>query len=107
MAQIPNHLLHDWIERLNDVAETQNMDPGLASELRSLAARASAFLAEGPHGAITDRRRGLGRGLESLIPTGSGSVEDIGVLRAKLRRIAESASPDPSVGTEGPLRVES
>lgn len=109
MAQVPNHLLRDWIVQLNDVAETQHLDPSMAAELRGLAARADAFLAENSQGGTADKRRGLGRGLEALIPTDSERVEDIVALRDRLRRIAASATPaDPitPIAPEEPIRLD-
>ncbi len=101
MARIPNHLLREWIVTLNDVAASQQTDPGMAAELRRLAAMVDAFLTEVPSGGTYDKRRGLGRGLEALIPTQPGPIEDLGELRQRLRRIAASAAPVESTSGEG------
>lgn len=106
MAQVPNHLLRDWIVQLNDVAGSQHVDPGMAAELRGLAARANAFLTETSLGGTSDKRRGLGRGLEALIPTDSRGVDDIVELRERLRRIAASVTPTDSNSPERSYTAE-
>ncbi len=93
MARVPNNLLRDWIVQLNEVAESQYLDPGVAAELRRLAASADGFLTQGTQTVAGDKRRGLGRGLESLIPTDQVRVESIDQLRERLRRIAGEATP--------------
>ena len=106
MAQVPNHLLRDWIVRLNDLAASQHVDPGMAAELRGLAAQANAFLTEDSQGGTVDKRRGLGRGLEALIPTDSERIDDIVELRDRLRRIAASVPPSSSGATDEPIHTE-
>lgn len=92
MARVPDHLLRDWIERLDDVANAPDLDPAMAEELGLMAGSLRDILGESLPTA-SDKRRGLGRGLESLIPTGTDTVEDIESLRDRLRRIAASARP--------------
>lgn len=88
MVRVPNNLLRDWIVQLNEVAQSQHLDPGVADELRRLAASADGFLTEDPSAVVAGKRRGLGRGLEALIPTEPMRVENLDQLRERLRRIA-------------------
>ena len=92
MARVPDQLLRDWIVRLDDVASASNLDPATAEEL-GLIARTLRDILSGSLTTGNDKRRGLGRGLESLIPTGAESVEDLESLRDRLRSIAASAKP--------------
>lgn len=93
MARVPEHLLRDWIVRLKSVADARHLDTGVVEELRRLAASADEFLTEPPRIGGDDKRRGLGRGLEALIPTDQVPIASIEELRARLRRIAASVAP--------------
>ncbi len=93
MARVPDHVLRDWIVRLNSVVDTQHLDPGVVDELRHLVASADEFLTKPPRIGGDDKRRGLGRGLEALIPTDQVPIASIEELRERLRRIAASVAP--------------
>lgn len=100
MAQVPDYQLRDWISRLDHAASAPNVDQAVAEELGLLAGDLRGLLGES-HPMTGDKRRGLGRGLESLIPTGTESVVDIQSLRDSLRRIAASATTSDAAEPEG------
>ena len=100
MAQVPDYQLRDWIARLDHVAAAPDLDSETADELGLLAASLRHALGES-HPITTDKRRGLGRGLESLIPTGAETGVDIESLRDRLRRIAASATASNPTEPEG------
>ncbi len=100
MVRVPHQVLTGWIATLDCLAASleagESIPHSLADELHRIAAEASALLT---HSTDTARakRKGLGKGLEALIPAGGISETDVDGLRERLRRIAADVEvPNPA-----------
>jgi hypothetical protein len=81
MVQVANDMLKEWSIVLDRVAT--NVDAGqtvpkdLVRNLQRVTDQANALLAEAEISEAAGRRRGLGRGLDALIPTHSPNSTDL------------------------------
>jgi hypothetical protein len=98
MVQVANDMLKEWSTVLDRVAT--NVEAGrpvpedLFRNLQRVTDQANALLAEAQVTEVAGRRRGLGRGLDALIPTDSPNPTDLEHLRRRLREIAGDVSTE-------------
>lgn len=95
MARVSNDMLREWLAVLDHVVTRidagQTVPSRLAEEVHRVSDQAAAILTKAEETQVSGRKKGLGRGLDALIPAHATEEIDVENLRNRLRQIAEDA----------------